>query len=152
MKLQKILNILLIALLVITVVFILGFYFQVVPMSSETEQMDASMTNGILGWAACLFIVCALVAVAFPIYEFIMQLISDPKSAKKTLYVAAAVVLVSVLAYYFSSGSMDSICDTLVPTDEQTLMWSGVGLNALYITLALSVCAVIYAEVAKNLK
>ncbi|MCQ2252263.1 MAG: hypothetical protein MJZ61_02305 [Bacteroidales bacterium] len=147
---QKILSLLLIVLFVITAALVVMFYTQVVPLADVTEQIEHGITNLTLNWAYALFGVCAIAAVAFPVYEFVMQLIDKPSSAMKTIIMIVAAALVCIIAYSIASGSMDSINPTLVETDEPTLKWSGAGLNALYITLGISIIAVIYAEVAKK--
>lgn len=149
-NLQKILSYLLIVLFVITAILVVMFYTQVVPIANEADQIAHGTTDMTLGWAVVLFGVCAVAAVAFPVYEFVKQLIDNPKSAIKTIVMIVAVAVVCIIAYSLASGSMDSITPTLVETDEPTLKWSGAGLNALYITLGISIIAVIYAEVAKK--
>lgn len=136
----------------ISIILVILFYMNVVPMGNEADQMDASATNAILGWALVLFIACAVAAVAFPVYEFIKQLIDDPKSVVKTVVMVAAVAVICIIAYVTASGDADSICETLVETNTTELKWSGAGLNALYISLGISILAVIYAElIAKKL-
>lgn len=149
-NLQKILSYLLIVLFVITAIIVVMFYTQVVPLGNEADQIANGTTDLTLNWAVVLFGVCAVAAIAFPVYEFVKQLIDNPKSAIKTIVMIVAVAVVCIIAYALASGSMDSITPTLVETDEPTLKWSGAGLNALYITLGISIIAVIYAEVAKK--
>jgi phosphoglycerol transferase MdoB-like AlkP superfamily enzyme len=150
MQLRKILSILLVVLFVVSAVILVMFYANVVPLGSETEQMQHGVTDTFLGWGVLLFIVCAVAAVAFPVIEFVKQSIDNPKSSIKTLVIAVVIAVICVIAYSMSSGAMDSITPTLVATDEDTLKWSGAGLNTLYIALGLSIIAVIYAEVAKK--
>ncbi len=136
----------------ITIILLVLFAVNVVPMADNADKMASGYTDAILGWALALFIICALVAVAFPVYEFIKQLISDPKSAVKTVIMVGAIAVIAIIAYVTASGAEDSICETLVETNETELKWSGAGLNTLYITLGISLLAVIYAElIAKKL-
>ncbi|MCR5453904.1 MAG: hypothetical protein K6F33_02835 [Bacteroidales bacterium] len=153
MQLRKILSILTIVLFVITAIIMVMFYMQVVPLSGVTEQMEHGVTDMAMGWAYVLFGLCALLAVAFPIWEFVKQLIDNPKSVIKTVIIFAVIAVVFFIAYAIADGSIDSIlplADNNVPSEGE-LKWSGAGLNALYIILGLSVVAVIYAEVAKKL-
>ena len=150
MQLRKILGILTIVLFVVTAIIVVMFYTQVVPLSGMTEQMEHGVTDTFIGWAYVLFGLCAILAIAFPVWEFVKQLIDNPKSAIKTLITIAVIVLICIIAYAIADGSMNSISSTLVETNETELKWSGAGLNALYITLGLSLLAVIYAEVAKK--
>ncbi|MBQ1697072.1 MAG: hypothetical protein II075_04235 [Bacteroidales bacterium] len=150
MQLRKILGILTIVLFVVTAIIVVMFYTQVVPLSGMTEQMEHGVTDTFIGWAYVLFGLCAVLAILFPVWEFVKQLLDNPKSAIKTLVTIAVIVLICVIAYAIADGSMNSISSTLVETNETELKWSGAGLNALYITLGLSLLAVIYAEVAKK--
>jgi hypothetical protein len=134
----------------VTAIIVVMFYTQVVPLSGMTEQMEHGVTDTFIGWAYVLFGLCAVLAILFPVWEFVKQLLDNPKSAIKTLVTIAVIVLICVIAYAIADGSMNSISSTLVETNETELKWSGAGLNALYITLGLSLLAVIYAEVAKK--
>ena len=151
MQLRKILGILTIVLFVVTVIIMALFYWQVVPLGTMQEQEAHGTTDMAMGWAYVLFGLCTLLAIAFPIWEFVKQLIDNPKSVIKTLITISVIVLICIIAYAIADGSMDSISSTLVETSEPELKWSGAGLNALYITLGLSLLAVIYAEIAKKL-
>jgi len=148
--LQNILKYTLWFLFAVTIVLVVLFYIQVVPLPDEAAQMEHGTTNAILGWAVALFGICAVAAVAFPVYEFIKQLINKPKSAIKTIIMIAAVALIIIIAYCMADGSQDSISETLVKTNETELKWSDTGLLTLYISLGISVLAIIYAEVAKK--
>jgi hypothetical protein len=152
MQLRKILGILTIVLFVVTAIIMVMFYTQVVPLGSPQDQMAHGVTDMTMGWAYVLFGLCALLAIAFPIWEFVKQLIDDPKSVIKTLVTIVVIAIVFFIAYSIADGSIDSIlplADNNLPTEGE-LKWSGAGLNALYIILGLSVVAVIYAEVAKK--
>ncbi len=139
-----------IALFAITAVLVVMFYAQVVPLPTEASQMEHGVTEVILDWAYALFIVCALAAIVFPVIEFVKQLIEKPKSAMTTIIMIVAVIVVIFIAYAISSDSIDSITETLVETNATELKWSDCGLYTLYISLGISILAVIYAEVAKK--
>jgi len=70
MQLRKILGILTIVLFVVTAIIVVMFYTQVVPLSGMTEQMEHGVTDMTMGWAYVLFGLCALLAIAFPLWEF----------------------------------------------------------------------------------
>ena len=152
MQLRKILGILTIVLFVVSAVIVVMFYMKVVPLSNPQEQMEHAVTDTLMWWAYILFGICAVLAfLVFPLWGFVQQIIDNPKSVVKTVVIIAAVALVCIVAYALADGSFSSITDTLVVTNETELKWSGAGLNALYISLAVAVLAVIYAEVAKKL-
>ncbi len=150
-KLQKGLTFVLVALFVITAIFVVLFYIQVVPLADETAQIEHSITDGILGWAVALFGIAAVAAVAFPILDFAQDAANDIKSVIKPAIALVAVAVILVIAYATASGSMDSLATPLQETEE-TIKWSGAGLNALYITLGLSIVAVIFVEVKNIIK
>lgn len=154
MDLRKILGILTIVLFAVTAVIMVMFYTQVVPLSEATEQMEHGVTDMSIGWAYVLFGLCAISALVFPIWEFVKQLIAEPKSVLETLVIVVVIAVVFIIAYALSNGDISSIlplADGEMPSEGE-LKWSGAGLNALYIIFGLAVLAVLYAEIfAKKL-
>lgn len=145
---HKILTIAKWALMLISVVLFALFFTNVVPLSDMQSQIENGTTNMFLGWALVLLIVCAVTAVAFPV----VNMIANPKSAIKTIIALAVVAVIFGISYAMSSGALDSMAPTLVESDESTRLWSGAGLNALYITLTLTIVAVIASEVYAKIK
>lgn len=145
---HKILTIAKWALMLISVVLFALFFTNVVPLSDMQSQIENGTTNMFLGWALVLLIVCAVTAVAFPV----VNMIANPKSAIKTIIALAVVAVIFGISYAMSSGALDSMAPTLVESDESTRLWSGAGLNALYITLTLTILAVIASEVYAKIK
>jgi len=145
---HKILTIAKWALMLISVVLFALFFTNVVPLSDMQSQIENGTTNMFLGWALVLLIVCAVAAVAFPI----VNMIANPKSAIKTIIALVVVAVIFGISYATSSGALDSMAPTLVESDEATRLWSGAGLNALYITLTLTILAVIASEIYAKIK
>ena len=145
---HKILTIAKWALMLISVVLFALFFTNVVPLSDMQSQIENGTTNMFLGWALVLLIVCAVAAVAFPV----VNMIANPKSAIKTIIALVVVAVIFGISYAMSSGALDSMAPTLVESDESTRLWSGAGLNALYITLTLTIVAVIASEVYAKIK
>jgi hypothetical protein len=112
------------------------------------SQIENGTTNMFLGWALVLLCVCAVAAVAFPV----VNMVANPKSAVKTIIALVVVAVIFGISYATSSGALDSMAPTLVESDEATRLWSGAGLNALYITLTLTILAVIASEVYAKIK
>lgn len=145
---HKILTIAKWALMLISVVLFALFFTNVVPLSDMQSQIENGTTNMFLGWALVLLCVCAAAAVAFPV----VNMVANPKSAIKTIIALAVVAVIFGISYAMSSGALDSMAPTLVESDESTRLWSGAGLNALYITLTLTIVAVIASEVYAKIK
>ncbi|MBR4678117.1 MAG: hypothetical protein IKO99_08945 [Bacteroidales bacterium] len=145
---HKILTIAKWALMLISVVLFALFFTNVVPLSDMQSQIENGTTNMFLGWALVLLCVCAVAAVAFPV----VNMVANPKSAIKTIIALAVVAVIFGISYAMSSGALDSMAPTLVESDESTRLWSGAGLNALYITLTLTIVAVIASEVYAKIK
>ncbi|MBQ3655378.1 MAG: hypothetical protein II956_00845 [Bacteroidales bacterium] len=145
---QKILTIAKWALMLVSVILFALFFLNVVPLSDMTSQIENGTTNMFLGWALVLLGVCAVAAIAFPV----VNMIANPKSAIKTIIALAVVAVIFGISYAMSSGALDSMAPTLVESDESTRLWSGAGLNALYITLSLTILAVIASEVYAKIK
>ena len=149
---QKILKIAKWVLMLVSVIFFVVFMLKVVPMSETSDQIASGITNGFLGWALVLLVVCALAALVFPIKDFVVNAISNPKSVLKTIIALGVILIIFVISYSLSSGALDSIAPTLVESDESSRFWSGAGLNALYIILGLTVVSVIGTEIYAKLK
>ncbi|MBQ5451932.1 MAG: hypothetical protein IIU03_05260 [Bacteroidales bacterium] len=145
---HKILTIAKWALMLISVVLFALFFTNVVPLSDMQSQIENGTTNMFLGWALVLLCVCAVAAVAFPV----VNMVANPKSAVKTIIALVVVAVIFGISYAMSSGALDSMAPTLVESDESTRLWSGAGLNALYITLTLTIVAVIASEVYAKIK
>lgn len=145
---HKILTIAKWALMLISVVLFALFFTNVVPLSDMQSQIENGTTNMFLGWALVLLCVCAVAAVAFPV----VNMVANPKSAVKTIIALVVVAVIFGISYAMSSGALDSMAPTLVESDESTRLWSGAGLNALYITLTLTIVAVIASEIYAKIK
>jgi hypothetical protein len=145
---QKILTIAKWALMLISVILFAMFFMEVVPLSDMSSQIENGTTNMFLGWALVLLILCAVAAIAFPVLGMVM----NPKSAIKTIVALAVIGIILGIACAMSSGSLDSMAQTLVESTEGERYWSGAGLNALYIVLGMTVLSVIATEVYAKIK
>ena len=73
--LQKISKYLLIVLFAISIVLIVMFYMQVVPVEDEAAQIEHATTSLVLTWAEVLFYVAAGLAVL----AFVWDIVINPK-------------------------------------------------------------------------
>ncbi|MBQ9213425.1 MAG: hypothetical protein IJ150_05750 [Bacteroidales bacterium] len=145
---QKILTFAKWALMAVSVIFFVAFFLNVVPLTDMQAQIESGTTNAFLGWALVLLCICAVAALFFPILSMIL----NPKSAIKTIVALVVVAIIFGISFAMSSGAEDSMAHTLVESTESERLWSGAGLNALYITLALTVISVIATEIYAKIK
>lgn len=141
----KILRILLIVLLAISAVLTVLFY-------AGGEDMSGApvYTNIFLIWGGILVGIAAGFAVIFPI----IQMITNPKNAKKGLFGVVALVVVLGVAYMLSSTEQLGITNAeLIQYDvPSTLKYAGTMINSIYVLAALAILTIIYTEVTKAFK
>lgn len=97
---SKYLNILTIAMFVVTLV-LLGFFYFGGNVPNQALQTPI-YTGQLLVWAYILLAICAAAAIIFPI----IQLLSNPKTAIKALSSFVAIVVVVFVAYALSDGTI----------------------------------------------
>mgnify|MGYP001096593301 CR=1 FL=1 len=141
----KILRIVLIVLLAISTVLTVLLY-----AGGENMSGDPSYTNIFILWAYVLTGIAVGCSVIFPI----IQMISNPKNAKKGLLGIAVLVIVVAISYGLSSSEVLGITNPdLVQFDvPSTLKYAGTMINSIYVLAALAILSIIYSEVAKALK
>lgn len=142
---NKILRIVLIVLVSISALLTLLFYAGGEEISGTPRFTDLYMI-----WAAVLAGLAVGLVVIFPI----VQMITNPKNAKKGLTGILALVVVIVISYVAASGETLGIKNPdLVQYDvPSTLKYAGMMLNSVYILAIISIVAMIYSEVAKIFK
>lgn len=152
--LQKSLTVFLGVLFAISAIILVAFSIKVVPIESQSEQMVSSVTDIFLMWSFVLFVICLIVALAFPIIDFITNLINKPKSAIKIVALLVFAFLVVGISYSLSSDSPESLVPDYMGEAQTplTLLLTDTGLITLYITLGLSFCSIVWIEVAKLFK
>lgn len=152
--LQKSLTVFLGVLFAISAIILVAFSIKVVPIESQSEQMVSSVTDIFLMWSFVLFVICLIVALAFPIIDFITNLINKPKSAIKIVALLVFAFLVVGISYSLSSDSPESLVPDYMGEAQTplTLLLTDTGLITLYITLGLSFCSIVWIEVTKLFK
>lgn len=146
---HRIINISLWALMAISAVFVLIFYFGgVVSGTENTPMKEPLITEAFLTWAYFLVGITILLALAFPV----IRMISNPKNALKTLIGVVGMAVVIGVMYLMASD------EVLVLTRENSgnvpfvLKWVGAGLNTLYVMFIAAVVAILYSEINKVFK
>lgn len=142
---SKILRIILIVLLAISAVLALLFY-----AGGENISGQPSYTNIFLIWAAVLAGLAVALAVIFPV----IQMITNPKNAKKGLMGIVALAIFVGIAYIMSSTDVLGITNPdLIQYDvPSTLRYAGTMINSIYILAALAIVSMVYTEVSKIFK
>lgn len=107
-------------------------------------------TNLYILWAYAL----TGLAVGFTIIFPVIQMISNPKNAKKSLLGVLALAAVVVVSYALASGELLGIIDPeLIHYDvPSTLKYAGMMLNSIYVLAALAIITMVYSEVSKIFK
>jgi steroid 5-alpha reductase family enzyme len=148
-NLNRILTIALWALMAISAVFLVFFYFgKVVPGTEDTQFVEPVITETFLLWAYILLGLAILFSVAFPI----IRMVTDPKNALKTLIGVAGMVIVVAIMYLLASDEVLVIARENPDNVPSTLKWVGAGLNTMYVMFVLAVIAILYSEINKVFK
>ncbi|MCB2197215.1 MAG: hypothetical protein KQH79_15250 [Bacteroidetes bacterium] len=141
----KILRILLIVLLAISAILAVLFY-----AGGEDMSGAPAYTNIFLIWGAILAGIAAGFAVIFPI----IQMITNPRNAKKGLLGIIALVVVLGIAYIMSSTEQLGITNAdLIKYDvPSTLKYAGTMINSIYVLAGVAILSMVYTEVSKAFK
>ncbi len=141
----KILRILLIVLLAISALMTLLFY-----AGGEDISGDPAYTNVFILWAYILTGLSVGLAVIFPV----IQMVTNPKNAKKGLIGIVALVVFIGIAYLLSSTELLGITNPdLIQFDvPSVLKYAGTMINSIYILALFAIVLMVYTEVAKAFK
>lgn len=141
----KILRIVLIVLLAISALLTIMFY-----AGGEDISGQPAFTNIFILWAYALTGIAVGFAVIFPV----IQMVTNPKNAKKGLIGIIALAVFVAIAYGMSSSEVLGITNPeLVQYDvPATLKYAGTMINSIYVLAGLAIVSMIYTEVAKTFK
>lgn len=146
-KLAKILNIVLFALIFVTVVIMALFYFGG-ELEGAANPTPLYYENA-LNWGLILIMVGAVCTIAFEIYNMIQH----PKNAVRTLTSMGLLVIVFVISYLFADGTplkiigyegSDNVPSVLITTDTMVI--------GTYILFGVAVFSILYIEVSRLFK
>lgn len=142
---SKILRIVLIVLMALSALACVMFY-----VGGEDINGDPVFTNLYIVWAYILTGLAVGITVIFPV----VQMISNPKNAKKGLVGVVALGAVILVSYLASSGELLGIIDPeLIEYDTpNTLKYAGTMLYTNYILAGLAMLAMVYSEISKVFK
>lgn len=116
----------------------------------EVEKTADSWGGLVLNVSIGLFILCAVIAVGFAIYKFVMDAIDNPKSAIKPAIALGAVALLVIISYSLASDAIP----TFLGSDNfeitaGTSKWVETSLYGMYILFLITVVALVYTEVSR---
>ena len=142
---SKILRIALIVLLALSAIICVMFY-----AGGENINGQPKFTNLFMIWAAILTGLTVGITIILPVIQMIM----NPKNAKKGLIGVVALAVVIAIAYGLSSGELLGITNAeLIEYDTpSTLRYAGMMLNSIYVLAILTIVSMIYSEVSKAFK
>ncbi len=153
-NISKITSVLLYSLMAISVILLVYFYKVTAGIPEGTDfdtQIDiyGGILDMIMYWAYILFGIAAISALIFPI----INMVSQPKEAVKTLISVAVVAVFVLIAYMLADDTVLNLpgyegADN-VPA---TLKFSGMMLWTAYLLFAGVIVSIIYAEVSKMIK
>ena len=119
-------------------------------VGGESAPDQPTFTNLYILWAYALTGIAVGLTVIFPV----IQMISNPKNAKKSLLGVVALVVVVGISYVMASSELLGIVDPeLIEYDEPaTLKYAGMMLHSIYVLAGLAIVAMIYSEISKIFK
>ncbi len=134
------------------VLIALSAFYGVMLFINASEESQKWIANSLTYTGVLLFIAAASVIV-FSIVNFILNLLSTPKKALRSLIPLVVLGLVFLFAY---SSASDAVLN--MPTYEgqdnvpDILKWSGAGLITAYIFFGLAIASILFVEIAKLFK
>lgn len=146
-KISKYLNILTIVMLVITIVLV-GLFFGggELPNSQYTTPI---YTDQLIWWAYILFGLSAIGALVFPIY----RLFTQPKQAVKTLITLVGIVVLVLIAYSMSDGTLLDLKGYSGPDNNpETLRFSDTILFTMYFLGIGAIGSIIVTEIIRRVR
>ena len=105
-------------------------------------------TDAFLGWGKFMFILGVAVLVLTPIYT----IVNNPKNLIKMLISIVVLAVILAVSYAFATNHMSALQLETNKISAETSRLVGMGLIATYITLVLSVIAILYSGIVKMFK
>jgi hypothetical protein len=152
---NKLIRIILIVLFSVSALIIL-FYFAggkntIELAGSGRIETYPKFTNVLIVWAYILTGLAVGLTIIFPV----IQMVTNPKNAKKGLMGILALVVILGIAYLFASGEVLGIKNLELAAKydvPSTLKYAGMMINSIYILAVIAIVSMVYSEVAKVFK
>ncbi len=150
MLMSKISRYVLYALMAISVVLIMLFFFGgYVEGTKGTNFAEPLNTNIALIWAFVLFLIALITALVFPLAFLIM----NPKRAVKFLIILGVVAVFIFIAYQLGSDKLLNLINYNGPDNvPKTLKLVDTGLILTYTLMIIALVSILYNEVSKMFK
>jgi hypothetical protein len=127
------------------VLYVLMAVSAVLAVLFYTESIE---TSKFLQWSYILLISGVVIAVASPIYGFILA----PKNAIKLLVILVVVAILGFVAYSIAGNTYSETKLELLKITEQTSRNVGMGIIFTYIAFAVALLAIVFSSVLKIFK
>lgn len=138
------------ALMAITLLFIIIFYFGGVVKGTEgTRYQEPLITNSFIFYAYILVAITVLITLFFTIRALVL----NPKGLKLAMIgVGVGIVLVVIAALLADDTVLNLPHYKGKGNVPRTLLWTDIGLYVAYFLAGLAVIAIIYSEISKYFK
>lgn len=104
----------------------------------------------VFNWAIILFVLGAVIAVGFAIYQFVANVIDNPKNAIKPGISIAVIILLVVIAYSLSSDTIPVFLGAdnfdISPAESK---WVETFIYGMYLLVGFNVVALVYSELSR---
>ncbi|MDD3636638.1 MAG: hypothetical protein RBR84_05060 [Bacteroidales bacterium] len=110
--------------------------------------MESIESSKFLQWSYILLISGVVIAIASPIYGFILA----PKNAIKLLIILVVVAILGFIAYSIAGNTYSDTKLELLKITEQTSRNVGMGIIFTYIAFAVALLAIVFSSVLKIFK
>jgi len=113
----------------------------------EMPAAEAAQSGAMNAMFMITYLLLALAVIASLLYT-LMNLFSNPKGLKKTLFVLGGFILVCAISYVMSSGT-DVSESYMAMSDEGTVKNIGMGLNVFFILTIVAVASMVLPGIKK---
>ncbi|HNT93312.1 MAG: hypothetical protein H6545_08120 [Bacteroidales bacterium] len=147
---KKLTNYLSWALMALTLVFAILFYFGGVVAGTEgTRFEEPKVTNSFIFYAYILIGITLVLTILFTIRNLIL----NPKGLRLTLIALGVGVVLVIIAALLADDTVLNLPHYKGKDNvPRTLLWTDIGLYVAYFLAALAVLAILYSEIAKYFK
>ncbi|MDD3686103.1 MAG: hypothetical protein PHE56_04980 [Bacteroidales bacterium] len=104
----------------------------------------------ILNFSMVMFIICAVAAVGFAVYQFVMNIIEKPKKARGTAIIILGTAIIVFISYSLASSTIpDFLGKDQIEITEGTSRMIETFMFVMYFIFGMSIVALIYNEVSR---
>ena len=158
----KILNYIILGLSVIAILqFLIADFSFLENGLSATQDLSPDMKvfeieNLATDWGALIFkytigllALCALGAIGFSLYNFVLSAIDNPKKAIRSGLVVVGILLIIFISYSVASDAIPPIVGSDIEVTHSLSKWVDTGLWVMYITFGLTILSVFVGELSR---